>query len=101
LDFPLPRDIKDTPMDVRLLTNVDAEEGQEKSTSVYSENLKVFKDACNIAEINITYAKFFAEKMKKMRQEMYHIYLTDNPHQRLRGSVVSSVLPQTQVESAN
>jgi hypothetical protein len=54
VDFSLPRDIKHTPMDVRLLTNVDEEEGQEKLTSVYSENLDLFKDACNIAEINIT-----------------------------------------------
>jgi hypothetical protein len=39
--------------------------------SVYSENLHVFKDASNIAEINIKYAKCFAEKMKKMRQESF------------------------------
>jgi hypothetical protein len=87
-DFPLPRDIKHKPMDARLLTNVDEEGGQEKSTSVYSENLDVFKDACNIAEINSKYAKFSSEKMKKMRQEMYHIYLADNPDKRLKGSVV-------------
>jgi hypothetical protein len=58
-------------MDSRLLTNVDEEVGQEKSTSVYSENLDVFKDAFNFAEINIKYAKCFAEKMKKMRQEIF------------------------------
>jgi hypothetical protein len=34
-DFPLPRDIKHKPMDVRLLTIFDDEEGQEKSTPVY------------------------------------------------------------------
>jgi hypothetical protein len=51
-DFPLPRGIKHKPMDARLLTNVDEEGGQEKSPSVYSENLDAFKDACNIAEIN-------------------------------------------------
>ena len=79
-------------MDVRLLTNVDEEPGKEKQTSVYSENLDVFKDACNIAEINSKYAKCFSEKMKKMRQEMYYIYLADNPDKRLKGSVVSSCL---------
>jgi hypothetical protein len=78
-DFPLPRDIKHKPMDARLLTNVDDEGGQENSTSVYSENLDVFKDACNIAEINSKYAKCFAERMKNMRKEMYHIYLAENP----------------------
>jgi hypothetical protein len=52
-------------MDVRLLTNVNEEEGQEKSTSVYSENFDVFKDACNISEINSKYAKCFAEKKKR------------------------------------
>jgi hypothetical protein len=66
-------------MDARLLTNVDYEGGQENSTSVYPENVDVFKDACNIAEINSKYAKCFTEKMKKMRQEMYHSYLADNP----------------------
>jgi hypothetical protein len=91
-DFPLPRDIKHKPMDSRLLTNVDEEGGKEKSTYIYSENLDVFKDACNIAEINSNYAKFFAEKMKKTRQEMYHIYLADNPDKRLKGSVVSPCL---------
>jgi hypothetical protein len=70
-DFLLPRNIKHKPMDVRLLTNVDHEERQEKS--VYSEKMDVFKDACNIAEINSKYANCFVEKMKKMRQEMYHI----------------------------
>jgi hypothetical protein len=59
-DFSLPRDITHIPMDVILLRNVDEEEGQEKLTSVYSDNLDVFKDACNIAEINIKYAKCFA-----------------------------------------
>jgi hypothetical protein len=77
-------------MDVRLLTNVDEEEGQEQLTSVYSENLDVFKDACNIAQINSKYAKCVAEKMINMRQEMYHIYLADNPYKRLKISVVSS-----------
>jgi hypothetical protein len=67
-DFPLPRDIKHKPMSVRLLTNFDQEEGQEKSTSVYSEKLDVFKDACNIAEINSKCTNCFAEKKKKMRQ---------------------------------
>jgi hypothetical protein len=43
-DFPLQRDIKHKSMDARFLTNVDEEEGQEKSTSVYSENLDVFED---------------------------------------------------------
>jgi hypothetical protein len=47
-------------MDARLLTNVDEEGGQEKLTSVYSDNLDVFKDVCNIAEINSKYAKCFA-----------------------------------------
>jgi hypothetical protein len=91
-DVPLPRDIKHKPMDAILLTNIDEEGGQEKSTSVYSENLYIFKDACNIAEINSKYPKCFAEKMKKMRQDMYHIYLADNPDKRLMGSVVSSCL---------
>jgi hypothetical protein len=74
-DLPLPRDIKHKPMDARLLTNYDEEGGQEKSTFLYSEKLDVFKDACNIAEINSKYAKCFEEKMKKMKQEMYNIYL--------------------------
>jgi hypothetical protein len=91
-DFQLPRDIKHKPMDARLFTNVDEEGGQEKSTSVYSENLDVFKDACNIVEINRKHAKCFEDKMKKMRQDMYHIYLEDNPYKRLKGSVVSSCL---------
>jgi hypothetical protein len=82
-DFQLPYDIKHKQTDARLLTNVDEEGGQENSTSVYSEKLDVFKDACNIAEINRKYAKCFAEKMKKMRQYMYHIYLADNPDKRL------------------
>jgi hypothetical protein len=74
--FQLPRDIKHKPMDVRLLTNnADEEEGQEKSTSADSENLDVFKDACNIADIKNKYSKCFADKMKRMRQEMYHIRL--------------------------
>jgi hypothetical protein len=78
-DFPLPSDITHRPVNVRLLTNVDEEEGQEKLTSVYSENLDVFKDACNVAEINSKYANCFVEKMKKMGQEVYHIiYLADN-----------------------
>jgi hypothetical protein len=91
-DFPLPCDIKHKSMDVKLLTNVDEEEGQEKSTSVYSENVDVFKDACNIAEIKRKSARFFTEKMKKMREEMYHIYLANNPDKRLKGSAVSSCL---------
>jgi hypothetical protein len=102
-DFTLPHDIKHKPMDARLLTNVDVEEGREKSTFVYSENLDVFKDACKISEITSKYAKCFAEKMKKMKQEMYHFYLADNPDTRLKGSVVSShlILSQTQVECVN
>jgi hypothetical protein len=91
-DFPLPRDIKHKPMYSRLLTNVDEEGGQEKSISLYSENVDVFKDACNIAEINSKYAKCFADKMKKMKKEMYLIYLADNPEKRLKGPVVSSCL---------
>jgi hypothetical protein len=83
-DFTLPPDIKHKPMDVRLLTNVDEEEGQEKSNFVYSENLDVFKDACNISEINSKYAKCFAEKNKKMRQDMYHSYVANNPGKRLK-----------------
>jgi hypothetical protein len=35
-DFPLPHNIKHRKNDVRLLTTVDEEEGQERSTSVYS-----------------------------------------------------------------
>jgi hypothetical protein len=35
-------------------------------TSVYSEKLDVFKDACNIAEINRKYAKCFAEEIEKI-----------------------------------
>jgi hypothetical protein len=91
-DFPLTCDIKHKPMDARLLTNVDEEGGQEKTTSVYSENLDVFKDTCNIAEINNKYAKFFAEKIKNMIQEMYNIHLADKPDKRLKGSVVSYCL---------
>jgi hypothetical protein len=91
-DFPLPRDIKHKPMDSRLLTNVDEEGGQKKLTSVYLENLDVFKDACKISEINSKYAKCFAEKIKKMRQEMYHTYLANNPEKRLKLPVVSSCL---------
>jgi hypothetical protein len=60
--------INSKPIVVRLITNVHEEKGQEKSTSVYSENLDVFTDAFNIAEINSRYAKCFSEKMKKMRQ---------------------------------
>jgi hypothetical protein len=56
------------------------------------ENLDVFKDPCNIAGINSKNAKCFAEKMKKVRKEMYNLYLTDNQETRLRGSGVSSCL---------
>jgi hypothetical protein len=90
--LPLPRDIKHKPMYVRLLTYVDKEEGQEKSTSVYSEKMDVFIDDCNIAEINSKYAKFFVEKITKMIQEMYHIYLADNSEKMLKGSAVSTCL---------
>jgi hypothetical protein len=85
-DFTLTSDIKHKPIDSRLLTNVDEGGEKENSTSVYSEKFDIFKYACNIAEINIKHAKCFAEKMKKMRQEMYHIYLADNPEKRLKGS---------------
>jgi hypothetical protein len=66
--FHLPRDIEHKPMDARILTNVDEEGGQENSTSVYSENLNVFKDACNIAEINIRRRDFLAERKWKSRK---------------------------------
>jgi hypothetical protein len=36
-DFPLPRDTKHKPIDIPLITNIDEEEGQEKSTSVYTQ----------------------------------------------------------------
>jgi hypothetical protein len=89
-------------MGARLFKNVDKEEGQDTSIPVYSEKLDVFKDACNIAAINSKYAKCFTEKMKKMRQEMYHIILKDNPDKNFKVKGISGlVLPYTQVESAN
>jgi hypothetical protein len=56
----------------------------------------VFKDACQISEINSKHANFFAEKMKKLRQDMYHIYLADKLDKHLKGaSVVVSFCIET------
>jgi hypothetical protein len=90
-------------MDVIFLTNVDEEEGQEKLISAYSEKVYVFKDDCNISEINRKYAKCFAEKRKELREEIYHVYLKDNTDNILKGSTVSSclVIDTSQVRKLN
>jgi hypothetical protein len=59
---------------------------------VYLEMLDVFKDACNIADINSKFSKSFAEKVLKVRHDMYHFYLTDNQEKRLTVSVVLSCI---------
>jgi hypothetical protein len=86
-DFTLPCDTKHTPMDARLLTRVDEEGGQEKSSSIYSENLYVFKDACSIADINRKYTKCREDEKYETKDVSYL-----PGRQRLNGSVVSSCL---------
>jgi hypothetical protein len=87
-DFPLPRDIKHKPMDVRLLTNIDEEEGKKSELLSTQKKWMYSKMLATLLRSTANMQFFLAEKMKKMGQEMYHIYLTDNPDKRLKGSVV-------------
>jgi hypothetical protein len=47
----------------------------KKSRLLSTQKMDVLKDACNIAEINSKYAKFFAEKTKNETRDVSYLHI--------------------------